>query len=641
MSNITALINTIRAAISGKDVRETIASLIETVNTEVESIKTKENVLEGQFNSLIINAGNSNAEIVAARTSAVTSETSDTVGHRIDGVDSSLNEIKNAMTYKNIMDFEAVGDGVADDTAVIQAADAYSVSNNVTIIYPRKTYKITGTLNIQGQHDLSYGVIKATTDFEIFNMYPSGVVKNAKIDITGATSFTNKIFSFNTSTAQSWLDNPNQRFTNLSEIEIYSGSNTGIGIGFRAVKNVGSTGGWYISGVNITNVKIYGAIGKGLSFYAQDFVGEGGDYTSAWCDHNIISNIQFYNNRKAIHIDGKANNNQIINYIIQNDNAPDAPSDLPDIAIGKCWDRAEIKLKNLDYAYGGSYMIGGMSPAYYHEEDGIKMSPVTSGMFSRTGLYTNLCGFKTNDLSYSQGDLLKGTYSIIDEFDGNALSNKWRLTALNSNTSLCAMGAVVRNSGRHLKGIKLIPATTAVGDYVQMDMNSNCMLTKDLNFNALITFTPVDWASYGKWQVGFYKDSNNYILLEKDERNYVDNTVLFKCKSNGVETTYTFTNFTWNSTYTLFKAEFNVMPTSVSVKLLKEWTGGSIQGSGTEMWVTDPADSNSHLGFATITTNIPSGLLQPYFRIECNQAGQNTRLYVHSLEIISRRLKTQ
>lgn len=67
MANIKDKIIQIRKAIFGKEVRDTIASGIEEINNEVESTTNKQNLLETEFDQLIINAGSSNAEIVQAR----------------------------------------------------------------------------------------------------------------------------------------------------------------------------------------------------------------------------------------------------------------------------------------------------------------------------------------------------------------------------------------------------------------------------------------------------------------------------------------------------------------------------------------------------------------------------------------------
>lgn len=97
MAIITEFINNIRKAIYGKDVRESIASSIEKINEEVESTTNKETVLEETFNQLIINAGNSNAEIVAARTDS-SGNSFDTIGDRIQ---KNYDDLKNAADTTN------------------------------------------------------------------------------------------------------------------------------------------------------------------------------------------------------------------------------------------------------------------------------------------------------------------------------------------------------------------------------------------------------------------------------------------------------------------------------------------------------------------------------------------------------------
>jgi len=71
MADITTKVTAIRAAILGEEVRESIASGIESINTEVESNTAKQDNLEVVFNDLVINAGSENAEIVLARNGEV------------------------------------------------------------------------------------------------------------------------------------------------------------------------------------------------------------------------------------------------------------------------------------------------------------------------------------------------------------------------------------------------------------------------------------------------------------------------------------------------------------------------------------------------------------------------------------------
>lgn len=101
MATISSLMNLIRTAIYGKDVREAIADGIEAINTEVEDTTERQDDLEATFGNLIINAGNSNAELVAARHDNINNINHNTLGARMDAVSSSLADI----TSKLISDF--------------------------------------------------------------------------------------------------------------------------------------------------------------------------------------------------------------------------------------------------------------------------------------------------------------------------------------------------------------------------------------------------------------------------------------------------------------------------------------------------------------------------------------------------------
>lgn len=89
MANIIAKIAQIRAAILGIDVRESIASGIESINTEVVSTTAKETALETTFEALVINAGSDNAEIVVSRGSEAS------LPDRLSQVDMQLYQIAN------------------------------------------------------------------------------------------------------------------------------------------------------------------------------------------------------------------------------------------------------------------------------------------------------------------------------------------------------------------------------------------------------------------------------------------------------------------------------------------------------------------------------------------------------------------
>ena len=88
MASIQEHLDKIKNAVFGKDVRQSIHDGLHEINQETESTSKKQEKLERTFNDLIINAGNSNAEVAAARNGF------ETLGKRLDGVDSQLDTIE-------------------------------------------------------------------------------------------------------------------------------------------------------------------------------------------------------------------------------------------------------------------------------------------------------------------------------------------------------------------------------------------------------------------------------------------------------------------------------------------------------------------------------------------------------------------
>lgn len=86
MANIASKASDIRTKVYGEEVRESLASGIEAINDEVVSTTGRQQGLETSFNGLIINAGNSNAEIVDARLGETTLKA------KLQKVDASLEE---------------------------------------------------------------------------------------------------------------------------------------------------------------------------------------------------------------------------------------------------------------------------------------------------------------------------------------------------------------------------------------------------------------------------------------------------------------------------------------------------------------------------------------------------------------------
>lgn len=94
MANINTELEQIRKAVYGREVRGSIANAIELINKEQISTSTAQANLDSKFEQLIINAGNSNAEVVAARIKADGTKF-DTLSKRLDKGDELHNTLNN------------------------------------------------------------------------------------------------------------------------------------------------------------------------------------------------------------------------------------------------------------------------------------------------------------------------------------------------------------------------------------------------------------------------------------------------------------------------------------------------------------------------------------------------------------------
>ena len=148
MANIQNELNNIKNATFGKEVRGSIHDGIDAINKEVESTTSRQVDLESTFDQLVINAGNSNAEIVDARVKADgTSYTK--LGDRLDSFDSQLEHKVNIdrLSYINVKDYGLKGDGVVDDTQALKTL-LLRTDINTKLYFPKGDYIFTDTIDI-------------------------------------------------------------------------------------------------------------------------------------------------------------------------------------------------------------------------------------------------------------------------------------------------------------------------------------------------------------------------------------------------------------------------------------------------------------------------------------------------------------
>lgn len=198
MAFIQHFIDEIRKAKKGREVRGSLADGIDAINKETESTTTRQKNLDATFKQLIINSGESNAEIVAGRHDNTTGTTYDSMPDRLDATSEQLvtHAIRIEDISTNVLALGAKGDGITDDTLILQGIlDSLPVGSRV--IFPHKrVFKITRPLIIRrndlhfdfnGSRLLYAGTVNLDSDNGTGRMYGAITIRGELIESTRTT----------------------------------------------------------------------------------------------------------------------------------------------------------------------------------------------------------------------------------------------------------------------------------------------------------------------------------------------------------------------------------------------------------------------------------------------------------------------
>lgn len=150
MANIKTHLNNIKGALYGKDVRGSIHDGIDAINKEVENTTGRQVDLENTFDQLVINAGNSNAEIVDARVKNDGTSYSK-LGDRLNAVDSQLAHIEKEQISTSSLGF-SLTDGVKNFELLTNAISLNKkiIVDNFFPLHINHAYDVYNDLYIEG-----------------------------------------------------------------------------------------------------------------------------------------------------------------------------------------------------------------------------------------------------------------------------------------------------------------------------------------------------------------------------------------------------------------------------------------------------------------------------------------------------------
>lgn len=172
--NIVEIIEKIRNAVFGVEVRDSIANGIESIYNVTSETQKKQQSLENSFDNLIINAGNSNAEIVDARGAH------ETLRHRLDESDDKLNAEISNVRQEVEQSSSNTSENVAGEINKIKTMlnEAFNSMSNGTILWESSTgIGVTGSV-LELSDDISkYYDIICVCDFNGYDY--NNIVSNS------------------------------------------------------------------------------------------------------------------------------------------------------------------------------------------------------------------------------------------------------------------------------------------------------------------------------------------------------------------------------------------------------------------------------------------------------------------------------
>ncbi|WP_404988440.1 endonuclease/exonuclease/phosphatase family protein [Clostridium culturomicium] len=178
MAMISDKLNKILIAVFGKEVRQALYDGLKSINEETESTTKRQTLLEKVFDQLVINAGNSNAEIVDARVDKNNGNKFEKIGDRLDAHSTQLAEIvqqkatkveveverKRIDTFTSLPSGSTSGDAELIDGRIGISGKKYSnIGASIREQIGGLNNKFISSIP-SSQFDLNFGLDKNTTD---------------------------------------------------------------------------------------------------------------------------------------------------------------------------------------------------------------------------------------------------------------------------------------------------------------------------------------------------------------------------------------------------------------------------------------------------------------------------------------------
>jgi len=495
----------------------------------------------------------------------------------------------------NIDDFGAVGNGVANDSAAIQAAIDYLATNfdgGTVVCDPAKTYGIGTTVIVKGYVTLDFSTAKVIplSNIDMINVNIGGVIKGQRFDTTGISY---------SAIAVKITPSTNLRGNQFTQPMVDISVRHEIGAGKGTSLYLDSQE-YYIQGIEAHVVSYGGNTTLHLTRGDENLEYANGNRFVMLC-HDPVNSILEDTTTGSGAASIRGNIYEV--YIENNTNGAALTLHNGAVVIGSIWDESLINFKGSD-----NLIIGRPARSTLNVTD----EGENNRIIGQDGNYFN--GYSIGqDEDFRSSSLDMRGFVQFQDFFINGLSSVWSESGTGSTST-----ALIQNGGGSLQ---------FVGKYVELETGATSTNSRQIDFGAGYLMTgmnPIIHATVSvptestTARIGFFTDANNHVFFESDT---VNNRWIAISTSGGTPTTL---NINSNDPANLNYITIKCFNSKVEFYLGNVAFGSDdiALGAGTQSKV------------ATFTTNIPTGsLMTPYLFVRTDIANP-AKLRIYDVQVV-------
>ncbi len=519
----------------------------------------------------------------------------------------------------NVLDFGAVGDGVADDTAAIQAAldaaNSFQTSNPssfVTVLGAGLKYSVSSTLN------LAYNImfdgqgceVVAAMDDHVFEVKRNACIWNTVVDASG--------IAFSNGKAAFRFNHTDNTQGHRSTLPVFMNCKAKLPSAYTGTGFLINASTYYVQYLRMENLTVQNG-NIGLHF-------QGASTSTQYCNGNSVDGLTIFDSSIGMKFDF-ASGNTVTNVAAEENTNPAtiklANSSKGNRVTGIRWDSADISFDGTSDENFIDVMHSGNAASV--DDLGRNNTVTFSG--GRKVANTSI-DFGNDTRGFLQNP---GLIEFKDQLAGG-VSPYWTQT-IDAGAAIVYSQAFEGSASASTQWTRKAELRSLSSGTCRLDFNDIPFVVPENNFRLHLIFsannTATSRARIGAMGVG----SANGIYFEKDAVAYGDDNWRLVVSKTGTATVVDLG--VANTSSQIWYATIEVSPTSVFYSVGKYVStasndDGRIGRNIDAVWTTT---RSTHVAQGTVSTNVPDGLaMQPV--VECEDATNSGKIELISYHLV-------